>query len=329
MADATDTTQTQTDEAASERPFSLLDSLYPQPAEETPEPEQAKAEETEGEEEEDRESARESEQESEDEEVPISSVSELIEHNAYDPEWFNALKVPIKVDGKPAEATIQDLVASYQMKEAAERRLEEAKSKAKTVTQELAEKSEAVQGQFAVAAKMIERVEALVDRESSSVDWKRLREDDPAEYSAKKAELAERRQEIEQMKRDAAEDYRKATEGQWQETAKQQRERLHAEHAALIEKLPDWRDESKAAEEKGKLAKYLISQEFTEQDVMGASDHRLIVLARKAMLYDEGRTKVDAAKKRVAKVPKVMKPGTQKPAPKARPKDAADILYGG
>jgi hypothetical protein len=247
------------------------------------------------------------------EEEPISSLQELIEHNEWDPEWVHALKVPVKVDGKPAEATLQDLVASYQMKEAAEKRLEDAKAKAKTLHQELAEKSEALQGQFAVAAKIVERAEALLDKDAASIDWKALREDDPAEYSAKKAEIAERRQEVERMKRDAAEDYRKATEKQWQETRQQQQQRLQAEQAALLEKLPEWGDQTKAAEEKTQLASYLISQGFTEHDVMGASDHRLIVLARKAMLYDTGKARTDAAKKKVAKVPKVLKPGAPKP----------------
>src|SRR5690606_8155953 len=69
--------------------------------------------------------------EGETEAITSSSLQELIEANEWDPEWVNALKVSVKVDGKPGEATVKDLVDSYQMRQAAEHRLEEAKAKAK------------------------------------------------------------------------------------------------------------------------------------------------------------------------------------------------------
>lgn len=259
------------------------------------------------------EASSESEEQEETEEVSISSLQELIEHNEWDPEWVNSLKVPVKVDGQSAEASLQDLVANYQMNQAAEKRLEEAKAKRESLTKELTEKQEAVQGQYAAAAKLVEQAEKMLDRDTSAIDWKRLREDDPAEYSAKKAEIAERRQELEQLKRNAAQEYRQAVDAERQKAEAEYQETLKAEQDALLEKIPEWRDQGKAAEEKSHLVKYLMSQGFTEQDVMGAADHRLILLARKAMLHDRGQQRVDTARKKVAKVPKVLKPGAPKP----------------
>lgn len=247
------------------------------------------------------------------EEVPISSFDELVEHNEWDPEWAKQLRVQAKVDGETRAVPLSDLVKSYQLTEAAEKRLEEAKTKAKSLNQELAEQKQAIEQQYATAAELIKHAEKMLDTDSKGINWSELRENDPAEYSAKKTEMAERRQRLEEMKRDASSKWREQMEKAQQEAQAQHQERLKAEHEALIEKVPEWRDEEKAKVEKGELAKYLMSQGFSEQDVASAADHRLILMARKAMLFDKRSTESKAALKKVAKIPKVMKPGTPKP----------------
>ena len=257
------------------------------------------------------------EEEGADEETPVSSIEELVEIQEWDPDWFNSLDVPVKVDGEPAKAKLSDLVANYQMNKAADRRLEDVKAKAKSFTEEMAAKEAQLGEQFATAASLIEGAEKLLDAESSNIDWNSLRADDPAEYSAKKAEMAERKDAIEQAKKEAASSYQKAMEQRQAETQKERQDRLAQEQELLLKAVPEWQEPAKAKQEHAELRDYLIEGGFTEQDVMEASDHRLIVLARKAMLFDRGQSKVNAAKKKVRTVPKVMKPGTPKPQEQA------------
>lgn len=264
----------------------------------------------------------------EDEGESISSLSELIEHYELDPDWAQSLKVSVKVDGQPAEATLADLVKSYQIGEAAERRLEEAKSKAKAQTQELADKAQALESQYAVAAELVKGAERLLDQDTKSIDWARLREEDPAEYSAKRSEVAERRASIEQMKKNAVESYQNSAGERQQQFQAQLVERRQTEESALLEKHPEWKDADKAKDEKSKLAQYLMNEGFSKPEVANALDHRLILMARKAMLYDQAQSKTSAAKKKVAKVPKVMKPGAKADSSKPKPRDAVSILYG-
>jgi hypothetical protein len=217
-----------------------------------------------------------------------------------------------KVNGAPVQKALKELLDNYQMYEAADQRLEEAKSKAKSATQELAEKSEAIQAQFTAAATMLGKAEKLLQQESDAVDWKTLREQDPAEYSAKRVEFEARQKELNQFRQEALEEYQKTAQAQQQEMQKQFQQHLQQEQQRLMEKLPDWKDEAKAKAEKGKLTEYLVDQGFSKDEVMGASDHRHIVLARKAMLYDEMQKGTKAAEKKVAKVPRVLKPGAPK-----------------
>lgn len=221
--------------------------------------------------------------------------------------------INLKVDGETSHTRLSDLKAREQQLQAADKRLEEAKEKAKAQNQELSQKSEALQEQFATAAKLIENAESVLDQDTKAIDWNKLRQDDPAEYSAKKAEIAERRQQLEQMKEDAKKTWQESVQKQREQLQEQQKQHLQSEHAALLEKLPEWQDAEKAQSEKSKISEYLKgTMGFSDEDVMGASDHRLILMARKAMLYDELQANTDVARKKVAKVPKVMKPGTPK-----------------
>lgn len=248
-------------------------------------------------------------------ETPIAHLSELIQH--YEPgidlDYVNSLKVPVTVDGTPTEATIGDLVKSYQIIEAAEHRLSDAKAVAQREQEALAAKNAETEGHYRVAAELIKSAEATLERDIKAVDPK-LRDEDPAEWAARREEFAERRGFIEKMKRDTVAGYQTFQQTQAAEV-KQKIDAFTAEQAViLLQKLPEWQDAKRAETEKTELADYLIRQGFAQQELAGLIDHRHVLLARKAMLYDKSRGQVETAKKRVAKVPKVMKPGAPKPA---------------
>ena len=65
---------------------------------------------------------------------------------------------------------------------------------------------------------------------------------------------------------------------------------------------------------KGQVVNYLQSIGFTNEEISQAGDHRLILLARDAMLYRNQSETVETTRKKIAKIPKVVKPGTQKTA---------------
>lgn len=271
------------------------------------------------------------------EEEGISSFSDLTEFvqgtlgedQQLGDDWLDGLKVQVKVNGEPIDATFKDLVDGFQMREASERRLTEAKARAKEITEGAAQKAQALDAQFATAAELIKGAEAFLTDDIANANLAELRDKDPAEYAAKHADFTKRREQIDALKNKAVEEYQKGV-GQQQQAAQQHRAELRQkEEAALITKLPDWRDEGAAKSEKKQLVQYLITEGFSEQDVMNTIDHRLILMARKAMLYDKGKSRSEAMKKRVVKVPKVIKPGAKKSEKRAqKPNDPASILYG-
>src|SRR5690606_29754302 len=324
MADEPLTTETpETPGNPAESGVSLLGSLYG-PSEETAnEPESSEAP---------PEAAPEEGSEEQVEEVEITTVEELAEHFQIDPEWIQNLKITQKVNGQPVEFSIAEALATHRKVAAADSYLAEAKQKAKAIEEEARQKEQAVVSTLAAFSKLVESVEAELDKDIKNIDWNRLREDDPAEYAAQKAGIKEGRRRLDKMQQAAAsyqETLRKAAEAQ----QKLLQERLPQEQQIFLERVPEWLDSEKKTQERDELVKYLSEEGFSEHDIqVAAFNGRLLALAVKAMRYDKAKTRSEAAKKKVVKVPKVMKPGSKsKPAPKpngVEKKDAVSILYG-
>jgi hypothetical protein len=260
-------------------------------------------------------------------EMPIATVSELVEHleenlgGELPPNWFDTLKMSFNVDGMPTEATIKELVDSYQLRGAAEHRFETAKAIAQKESETWAAKQQQLDGQFNVLAELIQAQEASLERDVRAIDPS-LRETDPAEWGARQLEFGQRHAQITQAKANAIARYNANAEAQ-KTDADTRRARIEAEqNEVLLQKLPEWREPQKAQQEKVQIADYLMRQGFTPTDLSNLLDHRQVLMARKAMLYDQTRGQADAAKKRVAVVPKVMKPG----APKAQEQIASDRI---
>lgn len=296
-----------------------MDSLYGPSEEAANEPESSEAP---------QEAAPEEGSEEQVEEVEITTVEELAEHFQIDPEWIQNLKITQKVNGQPVEFSISEALATHMKVAAADSYLAEAKQKAKAIEEEARQKGQAVVSTLATFSKLVESVEAELDKDIKNIDWNRLREDDPAEYAAKKADIKERRERLDKMKQEAEASYQELLRQAAEAQERLREERLPQERQIFLERVPDWNPQ-----ERDELVKYLSEEGFSEHDIqVFAFNGRLLALAVKAMRNDKAKTRSEAAKKKVVKIPKVMKPGSKsKPTPKANgveKQDAVSILYG-
>lgn len=62
---------------------------------------------------------------------------------------------------------------------------------------------------------------------------------------------------------------------------------LENERNSLLTKLPNWKDEKVAAKERADISGYLSAEGYTADELAGITDHRALLVARKAMLYDQ------------------------------------------
>jgi len=238
------------------------------------------------------------------------TLAELAEAFEVDEEIIRSIKVPIKVDGEASMTTLGELVKGYQLEQHSQRKLQALAEEKRTFEQERMSYAQVVQQQMAQSGELLKVLEQKLVKEIDGTDWQKLRDEDPAEFAARRSEYQERVNELEGFKQHITAKMQQENA----ERARQQQEQLtimaQGQQAELVAKWADWGDPDKRDVERDKLRTSLINDYgFTEQEVNMTMDHRSILLARDAARYREMMRKGDPAKKRVLKAPKTLKKG--------------------
>jgi hypothetical protein len=264
--------------------------------------------------------------------IEVSTVEQLAEHFEFDPEWMENLEITQKVNGKEVQVQLSDALQTHRQVAAGDAYLADAKSKAKGIIDEANRSKDDFSESVATFGALLKNLEGEIDADVNSIDWATLRRDDPAEYAAKREEVRERKQRFDSLKADALNSYKGAVGNQTAAANKARDENLPKEYATFLERVPEWKDEDRASVERESLALYLRDEGYTENQITQASyNGKLMALSVKAMRYDQSKSKSQAAKKKVVRVPKVMKPGAKQAAakPNGAGDDPASILYPG
>lgn len=229
----------------------------------------------------------------------------------------------VKVDGEEKQVTAEELVKSYQLEQAAQKRMQEAsqtRKQAEAEAQQLAQQRE----QYAQALQIIEAQLNQV-QEPPKEYWDKLYESDPLEWTRQRDAYRERKDKLAKVQQEQ----QRVQQEHQQQMLQAHRQKLAQEQNRLLERIPEWRNEDIASREKQAIISYAQRLGYTEQELSVASDSRAIEALRKAYLYDELMAKRPEAQKKVKKAPKVVKSGTpktKKQAQSARDKQAFDRL---
>lgn len=210
-------------------------------------------------------------------------------------------ELEIEVDGKTVKLTKEQIADAYKSG------LRQSDYTKKTM--EVAEQRKAAEAEItkareeraAYAQKLAEQEAVLKSaiQERVNSDWQKLLESDPVEYLRQQhllgqghAALAQIQQEREQV-----------TKQQQAEQANNLKAFVARQQEELLAKLPEWKDGEKAQAEKDAIRKHLNEVGFDSKEIDSIVDHRAILLARKAMLYDQMIAKASAAAKKVSTAP--------------------------
>lgn len=217
-------------------------------------------------------------------------------------------KVTIEVDGKTIELTKAELAEHYK------NGLRQADYTKKTM--EAAEQRKAADAEASKAreerqkyAQGLQQAQAMLQaqlQDQSQIDWQKLLETDPVEYLRQQHLANARQAKLNQIGHEQQQLHAK----QQSEQAAQMQAFLRTQQDELLAKLPEWKDEAKAKTERTAIKDYLKAQGLEDAQIDNISDHRVVLLSRKAMLYDQVMSKAQAAAKKVAALPqKVERPG--------------------
>ena len=219
--------------------------------------------------------------------------------------------VTIEVDGKKVELSKAELADYYKngLRQADYTRKTMEVSEQRKAAE--AETQRAMQERTAYAQnlqKMAAQLEGALE-EQAKLDWDSLLQNDPVEY-LKQRSIAEKRQAALQ------ENFHQQAKVQEQFQAEQQKalaQHIADQQGLLLAKIPEWKDKAKAKTETAAIRDYLLEQGYDQKAVETVADAKAVILARKAMLYDQMIAKASAAAKKVSTLPtKVERPGTGK-----------------
>lgn len=222
-------------------------------------------------------------------------------------------KLTIEVDGKPVELTKAEIAEHYK------NGLRQSDYSRKTA--EVAETRKAAEAETAQARAAREEYAGKLDTFTQQANYEvnalkaqltdELLQSDPVAFlqiqrtaDQRQAQLQQANQELQQIN------------GQrQQEQADAHKSRILAQHQALLDKLPEWKDSAKAEAEAAKIRQFLADQGYKPEE-MSFDDHREILMARKAMLYDALMARAKVTQTKVEKAPpKVARTGSPAVAP--------------
>lgn len=254
-----------------------------------------------------KEAPQEPEKQEEEDAVTVSLLSDLKDVLGVEESDLYNLAIPI---GNGDPVPLSELKDSFVAKSEAKRFHEEAKAAREQARKEAEQSQSQYKTMLGQATALVDSLEKATLSRFQNVQWEDLRQSDPDEWAAKRVELQQAEQQIQQVKNHVSQQIQQYN----QRLAAEQQESMQAllakEREALIKAWPEMGNDKREAEE-ASLVNELKARGFSEQEISGATDHRLLLMARDAMRYRQSAEKADVAKKKVIKIgKKVVKPGS-------------------
>ena len=238
----------------------------------------------------------------------------------------------VKIDGKEVAVTLDELQKGYSRTQDYTRKTQQIAEVRKQVEAE----TQAVRAERGQYAQLLVALQAQLQATEPQVDLDRLYHEDPIEWVRQKEVMRERAEKVQAIQAEQQRLYQTSQREQQQALEQQ----LVLQKDALLAALPSWKDSKVAKAEKALVVESAKNAGFSDEDLNSVYDHRLVLLLRKAGLYDQMMSKRQGIKP-VTNGPRPAKPGAagrvsttsesaraqQRLAKTGRVDDAADAIY--
>ncbi len=207
----------------------------------------------------------------------------------------------VKVDGKEVSVTLDELQKGYSRTQDYTRKTQQIAEVRKQAEQE----TQAVRAEREQYAQLLGALQAQLQSSEPQIDLERLYHEDPIEWVRQKEVMRERQEKLGAIQ---SEQQRLSQVSQYEQQRAMEAQ-LASQQEALLAALPDWKDPKKAKAEKALVIESAKAAGFTDEDLKSVYDHRLVLLLRKAALFDQMVSKRQGIKPVVNNGPRTAKPG--------------------
>lgn len=234
------------------------------------------------------------------EEVEEVEVSEEEEIQETSPSYT------VKVDGEEFEVDLDELRNGYQRQSDYTKKSQSVAEMRKAYEANL-QSVQQERDQYQQVLANMENYQNLELKKYQELDWASLKEDDPVEYMEKRIEFQDAKDKVNQVKQEQIAVQQKTQ----QEVYQNIQHKVQEEAELLATALPEYSDPSSNL--KTELRDFAMNMGFSEQDVNGITDHKVVLVLHKAMLQDKANSSTSSkVKKGPAKVIKAGVPVTKK-----------------
>lgn len=234
------------------------------------------------------------------EEVEEVEVSEEEEIQETSPSYT------VKVDGEEFEVDLDELRNGYQRQSDYTKKSQSVAEMRKAYEANL-QSVQQERDQYQQVLANMENYQNLELKKYQELDWASLKEDDPVEYMEKRIEFQDAKDKVNQVRQEQMAVQQKTQ----QEVYQNIQHKVQEEAELLATALPEYSDPSSNL--KTELRDFAINMGFSEQDVNGITDHKVVLVLHKAMLQERANSSTSSkVKKGPAKVIKAGVPVTKK-----------------
>ena len=258
----------------------------------------------------------------EEEEVEVDEAGdEDLEEEEYEPDTDNVEPegedvsdtYSVTVNGEDVEVTLDELQAGYSRQSDYTKKTQEIADERKGLEQYQTQFNEQYQlltqerQQYQQALSQLGNHLSEGINRFSTVDWAKLKEEDPIAYVTKRDEFREEKERIQQV----SNQQNQISQQQATEVEQARRHSVIQESTRLKELIPEWSDPVKQPELAGRIKSYGSSQGYSDQELNNLIDSRSVNVLMKAMKYD-ALQQADLKTKKIKNKPKMVKPGTKR-----------------
>lgn len=213
---------------------------------------------------------------------------------------FTPRKYRVKVDGTEEEVSEDELLRGYSREAHFTRNMQ----KLRKEQQEFRDAEiPQLRSERARLAELLEKLDTAMAAEiPQDVDWDRMRRENPEQFAIEYADFQYKQNQRQRVQVELEKTRQKIAE----DNARQLREHVTKEQAALRKAFPEWSDDDAFTKAKSALFEYGINGAgFSEDDLTNVVEHKALVVLEKARRYDALMAKQQREKKTVdAKIEK-------------------------
>ena len=227
--------------------------------------------------------------------VAEEEATQDINENSEEPSYT------VKVDGSEMEVTLDELLRGYQREADYTRKTSELSLEKSRHNDMMQQSQSEINQKLSKLTELTSAAQQELQTEYSNIDFEKLYEDDPVEAARLEHKMRKRSENLQRIQEETR-------NNQMNEFQKY----LQEEQAKVATLIPEFNDPAKASRIKSEMRTYLTKLGYNNNEIASVYDSRQVMLIKDAMAYDKLKKSNVKVTKKVAKAPKVVKPGTTK-----------------